>query len=537
MPVSRFVRYAPKAARYLLTALSDNLPRARRLVMSAPLTSTDGGDGGDFTLAVSGATSGARGVVKLAGQLGGTADSPDVRGVRVLDATAPVLLGLGEVQDGEALVRSGTSVVGAPVLPLAGGTLGGNLAMGGNKVTGLANGSDAGDAASYGQLTSMLNGLDWQASVLDRDLASPPGNPSANDRYLIAGSPTGAWSGHAGEIGSWSGAAWTFTVPNKGMTVHVEDEGVDLTHNGTVWVNIGASVDHASLLNLATGNPHTQYQLGSEKDQNSGYAGLDAGGLVNKPVKVVRVAADPGTPQVGEVWINGADLKYQDNQGAPATQVVERLARRNQANGYAGLDGSGRVVSAQAPIKGTYATGGDQALSPGDIGAAPSARAVAAGAGMAGGGDLSADRTLSIASFSGLVAKDVDPAQASWTANETKVHATFDVGDGGHLVPTGLRLPATVDAALVTEAVFEFEDAGTRIIGNSNTGATLDDTMQGLANALMGDVTQAATSNGKRVRKIILRTRNTTGNPVNDIDIGVFRVRAYAFPRGGGAAL
>lgn len=114
MRSSRFVRYAPKAARFLLTTLADNLPKARRLVLSAPLTGTDGGDGADFTVAVSGATSGARGVVKLAGHLGGSADAPDVRGVRVLDATLPVLLALGEVQDGEALVRSGAEVVGTP---------------------------------------------------------------------------------------------------------------------------------------------------------------------------------------------------------------------------------------------------------------------------------------------------------------------------------------------------------------------------------------------------------------------------------------
>ena len=34
-----------------------------------------------------------------------------------------------------------------------------------------------------------------QLSVLDRDLATPPGSPSAGDRYLVATSPTGAWSG------------------------------------------------------------------------------------------------------------------------------------------------------------------------------------------------------------------------------------------------------------------------------------------------------------------------------------------------------
>jgi hypothetical protein len=536
--VSRFVRYAPKAATFLVFAHEDNLPRARRLLVIAPLASTDGGEGGNLTITVAGASASARGAIKLAGQLGGTADAPDVRGVRVLDATVPVLLAFGEVQDGEALVRSGAGVVGVPVVPQGGGTMSGNLAMDGNKVTGLANGSAPGDAAPYGQMVSMLNGLDWQQSVLDRDLAAPPGSPATKDRYLVAGSASGAWSGHTADIAEWNGSAWAFTGPNKGMTIHVEDEGVDLNYNGTAWVNIGASVDHNSLLNLSAGNPHTQYQLGSAKDQNNGYAGLDGAGFVTKPTKVVRAVNDPGSPAVGEVWIKGADLKFQDNQGAPATQVVERVARRNQANGYAGLDGGGRVAAAQAPIKATYAAGGDQGLVPADIGAPPAGRSVATGAGLSGGGDLTADRTIAIAAFSGVLSKDFDPGSLSWTASEVKVHQTYDVGADGQLVPVAVRLPATVNTSLRTEVVFEFDDTSNRIVTNAADAAVLDLDAQGIALAIMGDLGSAASANGRRLRKIKIQTRNNDNlNPVNNVDVGIFRVRAWATPRGGGMAL
>lgn len=535
---SRFVRYAPKSARFLLTVLSDQLPKARRLMFSSPLTAADGGDGGDYTVTVEGASSSSRGVLKLAGQLGGTADVPDVRGVRVLDASVPALLAFGEVQDGEALVRSGASLVGTPILPSGGGMMSGDIDMGGHKVTNLANGSATGDSATYGQLTAMLNGLDWQQSVLDKDASAPPVSPAVKDRYLVAGGGSGAWGGHSGEIAEWNGSSWAFTVPNKGFTVHVEDEGADYTYDGTAWVNIGASVDHAALLNLTTGNPHGQYQLGSERDQNNGYPSLDGGGFVNKPIKVVRAVADPGSPAVGEFWINGPDLKYRDNQGSPATQVVERLSRRNAANGYAGLGGDNRVAPGQAPVKATYATGGDQALAPADIGAVGTGRQILAGSGLSGGGDLTADRTISITSFSGIVSKDFDPGTLSWTASEVKVHATYDVGSEGELTPVAVRLPATVDAALRTEVVFEFEDASNRIVSNAQSGAVLDLDAMGVAYALMGDLTVAAASNGRRVRKILIQTRNSdNANPVNNVDVGVFRVRAYAFPRGGGAAL
>lgn len=116
MPISsRFARFAPKVARFLLTAISDNLPHARRLVHAAPLSATDGGDNGDYTVSVGGATGTTRGVLKLAGQLGGVADSPDVRGLRATGPDAPALLPLGDIAEGQVLARVDDVVVGIDV--------------------------------------------------------------------------------------------------------------------------------------------------------------------------------------------------------------------------------------------------------------------------------------------------------------------------------------------------------------------------------------------------------------------------------------
>ena len=52
-------------------------------------------------------------VVALAGQLGGTAAAPDVRGIR--ETAGPTLLTLGAITDGEFLKRSGTSIVSSAV--------------------------------------------------------------------------------------------------------------------------------------------------------------------------------------------------------------------------------------------------------------------------------------------------------------------------------------------------------------------------------------------------------------------------------------
>ena len=54
-----------------------------------------------------------------------------------------------------------------------------------------------------------------QLSVLDRDLSTPPGSPADGARYIVAGSPTGAWSGHAGNIAAYQDGAWTFYPPRR----------------------------------------------------------------------------------------------------------------------------------------------------------------------------------------------------------------------------------------------------------------------------------------------------------------------------------
>ena len=61
-------------------------------------------------------------------------------------------------------------------------------------------------------------------SVLDRDLATPPGSPAAGDTYIVAASPTGAWVAHAGHVAIWTGSAWVFGTPRVGWLAYLEDE-------------------------------------------------------------------------------------------------------------------------------------------------------------------------------------------------------------------------------------------------------------------------------------------------------------------------
>ena len=76
----------------------------------------------------------------------------------------------------------------------------------------------------------------WQPSVTAQQ-NTPPGSPSAGDRYLVGVAPTGAWQGHANAIAEWSGSAWEFTAAAAGMVVWVQNIDA-LKQFGTSWVNL-----------------------------------------------------------------------------------------------------------------------------------------------------------------------------------------------------------------------------------------------------------------------------------------------------------
>lgn len=137
-------------------------------------------------------------------------------------------------------------------------TLAGDINMGGNQIKDVASPVVGTDVANKDFVVSLINGLDWQDSVLDKDLTVPPGSPTTGDRYIVASVATGAWSGQEDKITEWNGTSWDFFLPNEGFATWIEDENVQYVFNGTSWVKFGSTVDHGNLLGLAD-DDHTQY--------------------------------------------------------------------------------------------------------------------------------------------------------------------------------------------------------------------------------------------------------------------------------------
>ena len=110
-----------------------------------------------------------------------------------------------------------------------------------------------------------IRGLDAivQISVVDRDLSVPPGSPVEGHRYLVASSPSGAWSGHAGKIAAWQDGAWMFYAPKAGWVAYVADEGILIVYSGSAWNAVSSSSSVALLGINATADTTNRLSVSS----------------------------------------------------------------------------------------------------------------------------------------------------------------------------------------------------------------------------------------------------------------------------------
>jgi hypothetical protein len=77
-------------------------------------------------------------------------------------------------------------------------------------------------------------------SVISRDVATPPGSPVEGDAYIVAASPTGAWTGLAGKIVIYY-SGWITLTPWRGMVVHINSEDVVAFYTGSKWAGLRGS--------------------------------------------------------------------------------------------------------------------------------------------------------------------------------------------------------------------------------------------------------------------------------------------------------
>lgn len=105
---------------------------------------------------------------------------------------------------------------------------------------------------THNEALRILDGL-VQLSVLDRDLAAPPASPADGDRYIVASGTTGDWAGWDLNVAIWTDGAWLRLPPRTGWRAWVEDEGLLLVYDGSVWIGTTpAALQNMALLGVGT---------------------------------------------------------------------------------------------------------------------------------------------------------------------------------------------------------------------------------------------------------------------------------------------
>jgi len=162
----------------------------------------------------------------------------------------------------------------------------------------------------------ILDKFEWQKSVKDKDLSSPPTSPSAGDRYIVASSATGDWSGHENDIAQWNSNnnSWDFTEPLEGMFVFVEDED-ELYYYTTTWQKFSGASSSDEKVKADSGDSTAGYldskvdNATIEVDTSNHQLRVKTGGIGSSHLASASVSQAKLKTSVGEVSVqNGQSV-------------------------------------------------------------------------------------------------------------------------------------------------------------------------------------------------------------------------------------
>lgn len=71
-------------------------------------------------------------------------------------------------------------------------------------------------------------------TVADKDLTAPPATPATGVLYIVAAPATGLWAGKETQL-AYFDQGWRFIMPQSGLRMWVQDEGLDYRFNGSAW--------------------------------------------------------------------------------------------------------------------------------------------------------------------------------------------------------------------------------------------------------------------------------------------------------------
>jgi hypothetical protein len=178
----------------------------------------------------------------------------------------------------------------------------------------------------------------------------------------------------------------TITVgAGTGITVNADDVAVNRTIVDTWYEASGAVAAHAG-----AADPHSVYQKESERGAANGYAPLDANSLIPTahipPLAVNEVFVVVDQAAMLALTAQRGDMAIRSDNGK--TYVLSSDSPSTLAD-WKEVQATGQVVSVNGST-------GIVTITLAGLGGVPTSRTITAGNGLTGGGDLSADRTLSV---------------------------------------------------------------------------------------------------------------------------------------------
>ncbi|WP_429911163.1 DUF2793 domain-containing protein [Glycocaulis sp.] len=106
---------------------------------------------------------------------------------------------------------------------------------------------------THNEALQMLNAL-VQLGVASRQLSTPPENPQAGERHIVAEEASGVWAGvPAGHVAAFQDGAWQVFAPQTGWIAWIADEGVARVFDGEGWSPFtGTAINPAPLVGVNT---------------------------------------------------------------------------------------------------------------------------------------------------------------------------------------------------------------------------------------------------------------------------------------------
>lgn len=278
-----------------------------------------------------------------------------------------------------------------------------------------------------------------QISVVDKDLTTPPSSPTNGTRYLVPPGASGPWSGHANAIAAFQDGAWAFYVPQTGWLAWITDESRLYVFDDGVWtevsggagggdgefdiLGVNATADATNKLAVASAavlfnNIGDDVQIKVNKEAfgdtasllfQTGFSGRAEMGTAGDDDFHFKVSPDGSTWHEAIVIDRATgEVEFPNTSAGSGSGSVTSVG----LTAPSGFSVSGSPVTGSGTLALSHASGyqgytsaeasklaGIQAgaqVNPDLSGYAPTNREITAGAGLTGGGDLTANRSIAL---------------------------------------------------------------------------------------------------------------------------------------------